>query len=280
MDEQQNSGDDEIMRMFFGGQQQAQVNPMALALQILGLGRQERQTAADLALRREALAAEERLRGEEATGRQATQLHQQTMERLAQQAAEREQKYREDALGFEKSKLGEARIKQELDMLGEFAKANPNLKLEEFQKMIAPYSETQRQVLASTLEETQKQKAKELETAVRTLYAKRAPREVFENLVKAQPEEVMARVPWQELAAGARPSGGVTQAEGPSAWAQLNSPQGLPIPYPDIAGTVKALLPTAPMITVDPELRAGGMGPLPGGYTAMPGRILGSMWGS
>ena len=202
--EQQNGGDDDVLRMFFGGgQQQAQVNPMALALQILGLGRQERETAADLALRREALAAQEKSRSEETTGRQATQLHQQTMEQFAKEAAEREQKHREALLGFEKEKLGVAQTKGEMDALLEHFKANPGAKLEEYQKAMAPYSPTQRQVLASTLEQSQKAKAKELGEAVQALYGKRAPMEVFENLVKDQPEEVMARVPWQELAAGA-----------------------------------------------------------------------------
>jgi hypothetical protein len=196
--------DDDVLRMFFGGgQQQAQVNPMDLALQILGLGRQERQTAADLVLRREELAGRERLGGQEESGRQATRLHEQEMQRLAQAAAERDQKYREDVLGVEREKLGATKEKGEMDLLAEYARAHPELKLEDFQKMIAPYSPTMQGVLASTLEQTQKAKVKELGEAVRALYAKRAPMEQFKTLVGSYPEEVVGRAPWGEWAAGA-----------------------------------------------------------------------------
>jgi hypothetical protein len=67
---------------------------------------------------------------------------------------------------------------------------------------------------------------------------------------------------------------GVPEVERPSPLQQLGSPEGVRIPYPDIGRIVKAVLPTAPMITVDPELRAPrGFEYLGGGPTAMPAQI-------
>jgi hypothetical protein len=78
-----------------------------------------------------------------------------------------------------------------------------------------------------------------------------------------------------ELEQGEKKSDG-TSANRPSPLQQLGSPEGVPIPYPDVGRLIKAVLPTAPMITVDPELRGtprvrpGGFEYLGGGPTAMP----------
>jgi hypothetical protein len=73
--------------------------------------------------------------------------------------------------------------------------------------------------------------------------------------------------------------GGAADVERPSPLQQLGSPEGMPIPYPDVGKMVRAVLPTAPMITVDPELRGaprmrpGGFEYLGGGPTAMPPKV-------
>jgi hypothetical protein len=55
---------------------------------------------------------------------------------------------------------------------------------------------------------------------------------------------------------GKKVGGAGTPSEQPSAFQQLNSPQGMPIPYPDVGRAIRALMPTAPKLTVDPELRS------------------------
>jgi len=78
-----------------------------------------------------------------------------------------------------------------------------------------------------------------------------------------------------ELEQGDNKGGSPAAAERPSPLQQLGSQQGMPIPYPDIGRIVKAVLPTAPMITVDPELRRArpSFEYLGGGPTAMPPQI-------
>jgi hypothetical protein len=99
------------------------------------------------------------------------------------------------------------------------------------------------------------------------------PRKAKRSLEGLSPEDLAVIAPG-EAAGGAQgqPVGEPTK----SVIDRLTSPEGVRIPYPD-PGALKALLPTAPMVTVDPELQSGrGVRPSPppasnAGFEYLPG---------
>ena len=204
MARRQDSEDDAVMQHFFGGGRGGggDINPMALAMQILGLGQKERESERASGLNREeqeALNAYRQATLGQQGEKQASDIE---LAKLQKQALIDEMAGRREETtarrGFEQAQLGNEQKKAEMAMVAEYIKANPTLPVDKVMELIGQYSDPMKQLMLSGREQRLGETARTLLPQIQAVYGK--PEELKTLLAGVSPEVLQRpEIPWQQM---------------------------------------------------------------------------------
>lgn len=199
--------DDAIMQQFFGGGGQGRMDPMALAMQILEMGRKGREFETTSGLSREEHQAMNKYRQDVLAQEGVKQASEIGLADIQKQALLDEIAGRKTEAGakrkFEEAQLENERRKAEMGMLQEYFKTLPADKMDKAMEMMAGYSEPVKRMMLGGREEALKGRALAALPGLEAGYTKGDPKQIA-AAIQGLPQEVLQRpeIDWQKLAQG------------------------------------------------------------------------------